>query len=320
MNHDETTNQLYIAEEMTLLGQQQPENNAFVMANGHIVQMDDFEESYSGRELGGTSMKDIYCLKNDVQQLAKLPNWINIHVRLNAEMLDLAKCELVSYKRMINLQEGYLERKFEIITECKHQLEVSVQRFLSLSSPEIGAVKYKVKSVNFNGRITFTPTLDGDDKIVNGMIEEPEWNVLQSKTLLDVAHLWIQTRKTNLQVCQALTYDFTKNNSLLKTNPTKIEKQKVAGFSFGTDVKAGESVCAYKYVAHLNSLSHPYKELTECAHNRVMEAKESGWEVLFAQNKLAWMEFWKNYEQNRGSKNALTLQEIIAHYKTLQFI
>jgi maltose phosphorylase len=317
MNQEQFTNPLYFVEETNLSNHTLIENSHFTQANGHILQQADFEEFYSGSEVLGTTMAGIYCIENDVQQLSVLPNWISIYVRLNAETLDVAKCEMVSYKRIMNIQEGYLERKFEVISECKHHLEITVQRFLSLANKEIGAIKYKVKSLNFEGRISFYPLLDGNEQLVDGTTKEPEWNVLQSKTQTTVAHLWIQTRKTNLQVCQAMTFDFTKNNSPVKINPTKIEKQKVAGFSVGTDVKAGESVCVFKYVAHLNSLHHPYKELTVRACNVALEAKNNGWDELFLQNKMAWIECWKKSDAALSTHSPIIQESIRTQFNTL---
>lgn len=319
MTIEQATNQIYIVEENVLLNEPSNENTPFILANGNILQYADFEEFYSGGEIDGTTMAGIYYEENAIQKLSRLPNWISIYVRLNAEMLDLAKCEIISYKRCINRHEGYLERKFEVITECKHRLEVTVQRFLSLANTEISAIKYKVKSLNFEGKISFTPVLDGEDRITDGIIKEPQWNVLQSRAQMNVAHLWLQTRKTNLQVCQAMTFEFTKNNSPLKTNPTKIEKQKVAGFSFGADVKSGESVCVFKYVAHLNSLHHPYKELTELARNNATESRNIGWDELFVQNKMAWSEFWTKSNITLVTNSVDNAENIRKQYNTLQF-
>ena len=190
------------------------------------------------------------------------------------------------------MKQGFLERNFEIKTANNEHLEVSIHRFLSLAQTEVGAIKYSVKSLDFVGRITFSPIIDGDFNSFEAADNEPEWNVLQSKIQQDVAHLWIQTRKTNFQVCEAMTFDFFKNNAQIKTNPTKIEKQKVAGFSFGTDMKAGDSVCVYKFVSMLSSLNYPYLELTTNACQKAIQAKNTGWIDLFEENNQAWQQHW----------------------------
>ena len=279
--------------------------NKFTLNNGKICQSGNFEEFSSGETYPRTHMARIFAgntIDNlGVNHLANLPNWTRMNVRLNAEMLDLSQCDIKYFHRTLNQKKGFLERNFEIETTSNHQLEISTLRFLSLDQPEIGVIKYFVKSINFEGRISFSPVVYGDFNNA-----DPEWNVLQSKTQKDVAHLWIQTRKTNFQVCEALSYDFFKNNTQIKVNPTKIEKQKVAGFSFGADLKKGESVCVYKFVALLSSLDHPYMELTTRACEMALNAKNSGWSELFNKNYQAWEQKWENSDDKNYQNDNYT--------------
>lgn len=277
-----------------------PENQAisdalFALGNGQIGQRGNFEEHCSSAIQVGTYMSGVFANKPDgTNSFSNLPDWTSLKVRLNAELVDLSSCELKSFRRVINMQQGFLERSFEIITAEGHHIEVVVQRFLSLAQQELGVIKYSVKSIDFVGHISFAPVVDGDFNAVYNTDAEPEWNVLQSRAQREVAHLWVQTRRTNFQVCEAISYDLFKNNVQLKTNPTKIEKQKVVGFSFGADMKAGDSVCVYKFVAMLNSLNHPYKELTARACSKALGAKNTGWTDLFEENSQAWMKKWES--------------------------
>jgi maltose phosphorylase len=231
---------------------------------------------------------------------------------LNTELIDLASCEVITYRRELNMQKGYLERNFEIITPEGHHIEVTVQRFLSISEPELFAINYFVRSLNFNGKISFIPVIDGDFNSIYNTLQESDWNVLQSKTQSDVCHLWIQRRKTSFQICQAMSFEFFKNHSLVKNNPTKIEKQKMAGFSLGVDIKAGESVAINKYVSILNSSNHLYQELTSRACDKVLEAKRQGWSELFDENCRAWEQMWDNASVELNKEN------IIKEFKKFQ--
>lgn len=287
--------------------------SVFGLGNGQIMQRASFEEFYSGESEFGSYMLANNAMSDALTgQLIKLPNCIKINVRLNTELIDLAGCEVISYRRELNMHKGYLERIFEIITPEDHHVELSTQRFLSISQPELLAIRCVVRSVNFNGKISFIPVIDGDFNSVYNTQEEPEWNVLQSKTQLDVCHLWVQIRRTNFQICEAIAFDFLKNNSLVKNNPTKIEKQKIAGFSLGADVKAGESVAINKYVSILNSANHPYQELTTRACDKVLEAKRHGWSELFEENCRAWEQMWDNASVELNKEN------IIREFKKFQ--
>jgi len=265
------------------------------LGNGHMYNDTHFEEYYSkDSEIVSyvSGVTKFVELKDEfADQLSNLPNWLSLHVRLNAEMLDLARCEVINYRRVLNMQQGFLERTFEVKTSAGYHIEVSVQRFLSLAQSEVGSIKYVLKSLNFEGRIAFVPVIDGDFNPTNA---EPQWNVLQSRTQQDVAHLWIQTRRTNFQICSAMTYELFKNNAPVKSNATKIEKQKVAGFSVGADVKTGDTICIYKYFSVLSSLDHAYQDLTSKSCELALKSKHSGWNYLFAEHSLAWAQKWES--------------------------
>ena len=290
-------------------------NSDFNQNNGVILQNSNFEESCSSETNRGTYLKGIFSFKNESKQLALLPDCTSLNVRLNTEQLDISVCEILNFNRTINMQQGILERNFEVITANKQHIKVSVQRFLSIKQPEIAAIRYSVKSINFAGRISFLPVINGDINTGNSDAELPEWNVLQSKTLREVAHLWIQTRNTNFQVCEAMTYDLFKNNAQIKYNPTKIEKQKVAGFSLVTDIKEGDTVCVYKFVSILNSTVHPYNELTTLACDKALQAKQTGWNELVEENTQEWTAKWDSVTNN-GEKT-LSKEEIIKYYQQL---
>jgi len=215
-------------------------------------------------------------------------------LRLNAETVDLCNCEIMNYQRVLNLKDGVLTRTFRITTPSKKTIEVESTRFLSLDNQQIGCIKYTVKSIDFQGNINFISIIDGSVNDNTQAEADPQWNVLQSRAQADVAHLWIQTRKTNFQVCEAMSFEFFKNNSLKKLNATKIEKTNVAGYAFGADVVEGESVSVVKYVAFSDSIRMNYNILTANATQTSLDAKAKGWEVLLRENIVAWNSKWSD--------------------------
>ena len=280
--------------------------SVFSIGNGQLKQRGNFEEYYSGETMPGSYItgnysprqEDLLNHKNGIPGasgiIANAPDWTGIKVQLNEEKLDLAVWEVLNFKRILNMHEGFLERTFEAISKKGHRIQVSVKRFLSMANTETGAISYKVKSINFAGRISFMPVIDGDLQDYHQNISEPVWNVLQTRTQHDVAHLWTQTRHTDFHICTALTYDLYKNNEHLNIIPTKIEKEKIAGFSTGTDVKSGDTISLTKYVAILNSKNYPRNELTEKACELARFSKQKGWNKLFDEHKAVLKEKWEN--------------------------
>jgi maltose phosphorylase len=287
----------------------------FGLGNGYIYQQADFEEYYSGETTTGTHFIGISNVERS-ENTINAPNWTRIIVRLNDDKLDLATWKVLNYRRVLNLREGILERTFEVVSTKDHHIQVSVKRFLSFAEKEVAAITYSVKSLNYEGRISFMPVIDGDinEQIQNS--DEPIWNVLQTKTQQDVAHLWTQTRRTDFHVCIAMTYVLYKNNEPLNLIPTKIEKEKVAGYSIGTDVKAGDTLYLNKFVTIVNSLNHPRNELTEQACVLALTAKQKGWNKLFEEHSIALGEKWVDSEINIDKE----IQNQETHYKVFRNI
>lgn len=277
----------------------------FSLGNGHIGQRGNFEEQYSGETMWGSyvagiyfperaekgSWKNGYSYTND--KIINAPNWSSISVRLNDEGLDLATWDIQNFKRVLNMREGFIERSFEATSFKGYRIQVSVKRFLSMAKTEVGAISYSVKSLNYEGRISFLPLINGDVKNYYTNYDESFWNVLQTKTEQEVSHLWAQTRRMDFHVCSALSYSFYKNNEKLKVNPTKIEKEKVAGFSIGTDIRIGDTVTLNKYVAVISSQNYPREELTDTAGAIALDAREKGWNQLFEEHAAVWEKKWE---------------------------
>lgn len=276
----------------------------FSLGNGHIGQRANFEEDYSGESMLGSYVAGIYFpekaergnWKNGYSEtndkIVNAPNWTKISVHLNDEQLDMATWDIQNFRRVLNMREGFLERTFEATSFKGHRIQVTVKRFLSMAETEVGAISYTVKSLNYEGRISFLPVIDGDVKNKNTNYNDLFWNILQTKAEADVAYLWAQTRRIDFHVCAATTYKLYKNNEQLNVNPAKIEKEKMAGFSIGTDVRVGDTVCLNKYIAVISSLNHPREELTERACDIARAAKKKGWNQLFEEHTAVWTEKW----------------------------
>lgn len=286
--------------------------SVFSLGNGSILQRANFEEYYSGETILGSCIIGIdypeftkqenlgnkHPETNDININA--PNWTEIDVRLNNEQLDLAKWDVQNFRRVLNMREGFLERTFDAISEKGYKIQVSAKRFLSMAETEVGVISYSLKSLNYEGRISFSPVIDGNIKTQQKSQNKQTWSILQTKTQQGVSHVWAKTMGVDFHMCAAFTYVLYKNNELLKINPTKIEKEKIAGFCVGVDVRIGDTVCLNKYVAITNSLNYTREELTERACNLATTAKKKGWNQLFEEHTAVWKKKWSEYKTIDG--------------------
>lgn len=277
----------------------------FSLGNGRLGQRGNFEETYSSDSLPGSYVAGISFLdrtrvgwwKNGYprffSRIPNAPNWSGIYLRLIDEELDLARWDVESYQRRLQMREGISIRDFRVTSPKGNILEIHVEHINSLANQNLCLIKYSVTSVNYEGKISLVPYLNGDVAHESSNFDEKMWNILRADTTNEYAYLWTQTKRDDSQLCCAMTYQLFKNSKELNISPIKIEKEKLAGFSAGADVKPGDRVTLHKYTAIVSSLNYDRQELVEQAVNESKAAKAKGWEALIQAHKDQWEEIWE---------------------------
>jgi maltose phosphorylase len=277
----------------------------FSLGNGRIGQRGNFEETYSSDNLQGSYLAGIAFLdktrvgwwKNGYpkffSRIPNAPNWSAIFLRLIDEELDLALWDVDSFDRRLDLKEGISYRDFQVTSPKGHTLKVHVEHINSMSNQNLCLIKYSVTSVNYEGKISLVPHLNGDVKHETSNFNEKMWNILRAETTNEYAYLWTQTRHEDSQVCCSMTYQLYKNSKEVTSSPIKIEKEKLTGFSIGADVKPGDRVTLIKYTAIVSSLYCDRQQLVEESVAESKNAKAKGWDALLQEHKDVWSEIWK---------------------------
>ena len=213
-------------------------------------------------------------------------------MRLIDEELDLALWDVDSFERRLDMKEGISYRDFQVTSPKGHKLKVHVEHITSMANQNLCIIKYSVTSVNYEGKISLVPYINGDVKHETSNFNEKMWNILRAETTSEYAYLWTQTRHEDSQVCSCMTYQLFKNSKEITGNPIKIEKEKMTGFSIGADVKPGERVTLIKYTAVLSSLYYDRQLLVDEAVSESKKAKAIGWDALVNEHKKVWEDIW----------------------------
>ncbi len=276
----------------------------FSLGNGRLGQRGNFEETYSSDTLQGSYLAGISFLDktrvgwwkngypNYFTRIPNAPNWSGIIVRFIDEELDLALWDVDSFERRLDMKEGISYRDFQVTSPKGHKLKVHVEHITSMANQNLCIIKYSVTSVNYEGKISLVPYINGDVKHETSNFNEKMWNILRAETTSEYAYLWTQTRHEDSQVCSCMTYQLFKNSKEITGNPIKIEKEKMTGFSIGADVKPGERVTLIKYTAVLSSLYYDRQLLVDEAVSESKKAKAIGWDALVNEHKKVWEDIW----------------------------
>ncbi|GAO29482.1 maltose phosphorylase [Geofilum rubicundum JCM 15548] len=151
----------------------QASESIFSLGNGKMGQRANFEEIYGGKSLQGSYIAGVYYpdktrvgwWKNGYPEyFAKVlnsPNWIGINIEIEGEQLDLFSCQTEHFERALDMKKGILTRTFTATFANGKKVKVETARFLSMTDPECGLIRYGITPLNFTGKIAFEPTSTG---------------------------------------------------------------------------------------------------------------------------------------------------------------
>ena len=274
-------------------------------SNGRFGQRGFFEENYSSDSLPGSYVAGVNFLDrtrvgwwkngypNFFSRVPNAPNWSGLYVRLIDEELNLAIWDIKDFSRRLDMKQGISYRDFTATSPKGNILNIHVEHFNSIANQNLTLLKYSVTSVNYEGKISIVPYINGDVKHESANFNDKMWDILQSEATNSFAYLWVQTKRRDTQVCCALTYQLLKNGKEVNASPIRIEKEKLTGFSTGADVKPGDSITLIKYTSVVSSLYYDSLTLVDNAKNNCELALKTGWDTLFGEHREQWEKIWQ---------------------------
>ena len=276
----------------------------FSIGNGYMGQRANFEEHYSGDSLQGTYIAGVYYpdktrvgwWKNGYPEyFAKVlnaPKWIGIDVAVNGKLLDLATAKIISFKRTLNMKEGWLEKQFSIAVSKNKILEFHSRRFLSMSEPDIGVIKYSVRSLDFEGTVELKPYIDANVKNEDANYGIKFWKEVDREAYEGAGIIVSRTLKTDFHVATGMCYDLIKNDKPVSIKPLVINREEYVGNAVKVILKSGDELVMVKYAAVLSSLNNPRASLMSDVKKRLKKSVEKGYKKLLLEHRSEWEKIW----------------------------
>ena len=134
----------------------------FSLGNEHMGVRGYFEEGYSGSRLQGSYVNGVFeCRKfgqeayrgmvDRTEFMVNTVDWLSLRLRLDGETLDLNRSCFRDFRRELDLRTGVLSRTFVWILPDGRELELSFERFLSMSRTRFGGQRVTACALNFDG-------------------------------------------------------------------------------------------------------------------------------------------------------------------------
>ncbi len=287
-----------------------PKNNrisesVFSIGNGRMGQRANFEEAYSGDSLQGSYVAGIYYpdktrvgwWKNGYPEyFAKVLNatfWIGIDVEIDGETLDLARCQVEDFRRVLNMKEGYLERSFIATMESGKRVKVAAKRFCSIVDDEVAVIRYSITPLDFSATYIITPYLDADVINEDSNYDEKFWKEVDVKVKRRQAYVTAETKKTAFQVCTGMKFAIYQGDEEIEFNSFRLHREKYVACGVDLTATEGEETVIYKYVGVLSSLNHPKEELLDNCQKVVASAFKKGFDKMLKEQAEAWAHKWE---------------------------
>ena len=276
----------------------------FSLGNGQMGHRANFEESYSGDTHLGTYIAGVYYpdktrvgwWKNGYPEyFAKVlnaPSWISIKVNIENQELDLAKCKVENFRRVLDMKQGLLTRSFTATLADGKKVDVQAQRFCSMADGEVGAIKYSIKPVNFSAKARVTLAIDADVVNKDSNYDEKFWDRVYEEAQMGWAIVNAQTKKTLFQVCTGIEYGFELNGQRTGGKVFTNTKDKYADNLVELDLTQGAELTIYKYAAVLTSENHPKEKIVKKCLTKIDETSKKGWQQLLADHAAVWAHTW----------------------------
>lgn len=267
--------------------------SVFSLGNEYMGIRGYFEEEYTGKQLIGSYFNGIYeridhgkggykGIADSTEYMVNSVNWLSTKISVNGEKLDLATCKFKDYYRELDLRTGILTRKFIWCLTTGKEIEITMERFLSMQSVEYGAQKIIFHSLDFEGIIDVTMGLDFS--ILHQSMNQNMWNTENTELedyFMSIGATTIHTNKKVFAACKV-------SGDMLKT-ASKCEQKFIAN-EYQVNLKNGECKEIIKLCA--NYVNRNKKE-EEQFHTKQRNAKKTLQQLSYDNLKNETIMWWK---------------------------
>jgi len=277
----------------------------FSIGNGRMGQRANFEEEYSGEMHQGSYVAGVYYpdktrvgwWKNGYPEyFAKVlnaPNWIGSRIQINGQSLDLAKCRVENFRRVLDMKQGVLHRTFIATLPDGKCVAVDASRFCSMHNGEIGAIRYAITPLNFSATATLVLDVDADVVNKDSNYDEKFWNEVSQQADSSLVMVTAETRKTLFHVTTGMTWQLEQGGKKVDVSPKVISRNKYAGHELSVSLRENEPLVIVKYAAVLSSENHPKATLGQAARQQLEGARAQGFDNLLKAHAAVWAHKWE---------------------------
>mgnify|MGYP000500528091 CR=1 FL=1 len=279
----------------------------FSLGNGYMGLRGTLEEEFAGpddKTTPGFYINGIYEQEEIIygefapkqpkkyQSMINLMDWKSINLFIDDEQFDLIKGEIEDYKRTLDIKNGLLKRSLIWSTKSNKKVEIIIERIISFEHKHIGAIKYSIKSLNFDGNIKLISTFNGDVRNHHHLRNKKPLSLQQRGIEDPYSYLLMKTNNSNIMVGGSVSNN-TKGIDQEKVSVTKTLCNEKIEANYNINVVQGETYTLEKFAAFYTSRDVENKYILNNCFDDISLIKEKGFEYLKRKQQDYLKDYWK---------------------------
>lgn len=275
------------------------------LGNEHMGLRGFFEEDYSGDSLEGTYIGGVWYpdktkvgwWKNGYPEyfgkVINAVNFIKMHIKVNGELVDLAKDTFTDFELNLDMKLSKLTRQFTV-TKGKAQVQFTFERFLSADQEELADVYVTATNVGEAPvEIEIQSLLEGDVHNEDANYGESFWNILAKDQSEMTGSLLMETTENLFNVPQFVVGAEMTHVTTMKTGTNDVLEKAVVN-TFSETLAPKESASLEKRVIIVTSRDYDtIGDLEDAMHALSVKVAHETRANLQQAHEAEWQKRWE---------------------------
>ncbi|MEA3453449.1 MAG: glycoside hydrolase family 65 protein [Candidatus Caldatribacteriota bacterium] len=273
----------------------------FTLSNGYMGVRAATEETYR-EETRGCYISGLFDkFPGEVTELANIPDWLNIEIKLDGEKFDLKTGKILSYQRQLNIKYGQLVRNIEWESPKGRKTKLSFERFISLDNIHFTALKVKIIPLNYSGAIEICSGING--QTTNSGVQHFKEGRLRFSSE-GIISMTSRTQESDIGLVIATKHLFYLNGEILEVKEEVGSQRRKIFSSSRYKIKQKEELSFVKMVTIYSTRDPDFrgkekvsdKKIEKMAIDNLKKFTEIGYDKLFDAHKKRWGQLWKQID------------------------
>lgn len=271
----------------------------FTLANGYRGIRGGIEFSNSGER--GNFIAGIFDKSSaQVTEIVNFQDPLMLNFYIDEEKVDLDKCEVLDYSRVLNMKEGILYGDITVKTHRGKVLSITSERYISRNNVHRWAVGYQLIPRNFSGKILVENIIDGttSNSAFDPVNKTRHYKISGVYDLNEGIALKTETFDRGIEVVEgtALSGETEGDKNFLSSRGFEALEDKAREIYEG-NVYEGEKYIICKYGITYTSRDTG-RDLYELCREEILKFMNDGYNAEKLLHIQRWKEIWKGIDIN----------------------